>query len=133
VTAAHAEWRPWRVASGSQGRKISRPRGTEKPSSVFKRPEMDWQQQQGVGGDDMLDVMSADVAYCYERATRCAEQAREVRDKVIIKADLLDLEARWLSLAQLYLFDEWSLPVECSGKANERSTAEYSRRDTRVC
>ena len=58
-------------------------------------------------GDDMLDMdmMSANVAYCYERARRCAEQAREARDKVT-KADLLDLQARWFSLAQLYLFDE---------------------------
>jgi hypothetical protein len=83
-------------------------------------------QQRKSWGGDMLDMMSADVAYCYERARDCAEQAREARDK-LIKADFLDLQARWLSLAQSYKFDEWPVTVEGRGGANERDTAENSR------
>ena len=70
----------------------------------------------------MLDMMSADVAHCYERARGCAEQARQARDKVI-KADFLDLQARWLLLAQLYQFDKRPLVIECGREANKRDAA----------
>jgi hypothetical protein len=53
----------------------------------------------------MPQELSADAAYCCERARDCAAQAREARDKCI-KADFLDLEARWQLLAQSYQFPE---------------------------
>jgi hypothetical protein len=53
----------------------------------------------------MPQTMSADAAYCHERASDCAAKAQEARDKRI-KADLLDLKARWLLLAQSCQFAE---------------------------
>ena len=58
----------------------------------------------------MPQEMSAVAAYCYERARDCAAKAREARDKRI-KADFLDLEARWQLLAQSYQFPEQATSV----------------------
>src|SRR5579859_4016326 len=49
----------------------------------------------------MLKEVDGDAAHCYERAKDCAERAREARNEGI-KADFIDLEARWLALAQSY-------------------------------
>jgi hypothetical protein len=49
----------------------------------------------------MLKKVDGEAAHCYERAKDCAERAREARNEGI-KADFIDLEARWLALAQSY-------------------------------
>jgi hypothetical protein len=58
----------------------------------------------------MPQEMSADAAYCYERARDCAARAREACDE-LIKADFLDLEARWQLLARSYEFPEQATSV----------------------
>jgi hypothetical protein len=58
----------------------------------------------------MPQEMSADAAYCYERARDCAPRAREASDK-LIKAAFRDLEARWQLLAQSYQFPEQATSV----------------------
>jgi hypothetical protein len=58
----------------------------------------------------MLQKMSADVAYCYGRARDCFAKAREASNE-LIKADFLDLEVRWLLLAQSYQFPERTTSV----------------------
>ena len=74
----------------------------------------------------MRDMMSADDAYCYERARDCAEQARSTRDK-LLKADFLDLKARWLALAQSYQSDERPVMAEGGRGINGRGSAEIGR------
>ena len=58
----------------------------------------------------MLQKMSADVAYCHGRARDCFAKAQEASNE-LIKADFLDLESRWLLLAQSYQFPERTTSV----------------------
>jgi hypothetical protein len=63
-----------------------------------------------LANSDDRQEMSADAAYCYERARDCAARAREACDE-LIKTDFLDLEARWQLLARSYQFPEQATSV----------------------
>jgi hypothetical protein len=53
----------------------------------------------------MLQKLGHHIAACLERAAECRQRAEHASDAAI-KADLLDMEARWTHLARSYEFVE---------------------------
>ncbi|HEY7662423.1 MAG TPA: hypothetical protein VH934_04780 [Xanthobacteraceae bacterium] len=53
----------------------------------------------------MLQKLTHHIANCLERAADCRRRAEQMGDPAM-KADLLDIEARWTHLAQSYEFVE---------------------------
>jgi hypothetical protein len=54
----------------------------------------------------MLVRLSEAIAHCVEHARTCGEKARAAPGSSATRADFLDLEARWLALAESYEFSE---------------------------
>lgn len=53
----------------------------------------------------MLQKLNQYIAACTERAADCRRRAEQMNDAAL-KADLLDIETRWLRLARSYEFVE---------------------------
>lgn len=53
----------------------------------------------------MLQKLNHHIAACMDRAADCRRRAEQTRDPAL-KADLLDMEARWADLARNYEFVE---------------------------
>jgi len=68
----------------------------------------------------MLQSTSKEAAVCYQRAADARRRANDATDPAI-RADFLNMEQRWLSLAQSYEFTE----------RLTRVTGEIDRRDGR--
>jgi hypothetical protein len=73
----------------------------------------------------MLNNLSAQISDCLRHAEDCARQAAgQTCPK--LKADFLDMERRWLSLARSYEFTERinDFSAETKRQANRHSSAE---------
>ncbi len=64
-----------------------------------------WQLGGAKAGPPMLQNLSADVRECQRRAEECRHKAELATDP-LVKADFLDMELRWLNLAESYQFCE---------------------------
>jgi PAS domain S-box-containing protein len=56
-------------------------------------------------GLDMLQKLSEQIKFCFERALDAKRKADEATDQAV-KADFLEMEKRWLTLARSYEFSE---------------------------
>jgi hypothetical protein len=70
------------------------------------------------GGRVVLNNLSEQIRECYRHAEDCARKATSQTDPQT-KADFLDLERRWLLLAQSYEFSERLHDFSGETKRNE--------------